>query len=342
MLYASSDPVAPPIAVVPSYSFVITYDPCATTTVAKSGTAGLSRLPDGSFLRDAIAADPAGYLGARHVRAFGADPKLLVKLLHTGERLFCHFHPDAAFAGRHFGLPSGKNEAWIVLATDTGQPVPAWLGFRRLVTAPELLELISSQDSGRILAAMNQVELRAGTTLFVPARQPHAIGAGVLILELQEPVDVSMIFEHSAFPRLDASQAFLGLSASDAVSGVAEVPLEGSDLAALQGEGVLGKEMPGVFTPPADRYFRARRVAGSGRRTLDPAYSVLIVDRGAGILEWGAGQIDLHQGDTVLVPFGAGTVELTGDLDLFQCLPPDPPDAAQSERHAGQPVPDHG
>jgi mannose-6-phosphate isomerase len=54
---------------------------------------GLSRLEDGTLLRDAIAADPETFLGPGRT-----EPGLLVKLLDAGQRLPVHFHPDRAFA----------------------------------------------------------------------------------------------------------------------------------------------------------------------------------------------------------------------------------------------------
>ena len=63
------------------------------------GSRGLSALPDGTLVRDAIEADPEAFLGPEHVARFGADPALLVKLLDAGQRLPVHFHPDRAFAG---------------------------------------------------------------------------------------------------------------------------------------------------------------------------------------------------------------------------------------------------
>ncbi len=83
----------------------------STTEVFGSGGAGLSRLPDGTVLRDAVLADPLGYLGPDHVARFGADPALLVKLLDTGERLLVHFHPSDRFALRHLDCKHSKTEA---------------------------------------------------------------------------------------------------------------------------------------------------------------------------------------------------------------------------------------
>src|SRR3954468_393109 len=64
---------------------------------------GLSRLEDGRFLRDVLAADPQAFLGPEHVQRFGDDAALLVKLLDVGERLPVHFHPGRAFAREHLG-----------------------------------------------------------------------------------------------------------------------------------------------------------------------------------------------------------------------------------------------
>ena len=55
-------------------------------------------LPDGRLFADVIAEQPEYWLGADHVRAFGADTKVLVKLVDPGQRLFVHAHPHADWA----------------------------------------------------------------------------------------------------------------------------------------------------------------------------------------------------------------------------------------------------
>src|SRR5690606_28817774 len=66
----------------------------STATVFRHSTEGLTRLPDGRWLRDAVQAAPIGWLGRRHVDAHGTSTALLVKLLDAGQRLPVHFHPD--------------------------------------------------------------------------------------------------------------------------------------------------------------------------------------------------------------------------------------------------------
>ncbi len=87
------------------------------------GSRGLSRLADGRLVRDALEADPEAFLGPAHVRRFGADPALLVKLLDAGQRLPVHFHPGREFAARELGLAHGKTEAWLIVEADPGASV---------------------------------------------------------------------------------------------------------------------------------------------------------------------------------------------------------------------------
>ena len=93
---------------------------------------GLSRLADGTLVRDAVAADPEAFLGPEHVARYGADAGLLVKLLDAGERLPVHFHPGRAFARDALDSAHGKTEAWIILEADRGATVHVgWSRARR-------------------------------------------------------------------------------------------------------------------------------------------------------------------------------------------------------------------
>src|SRR5215213_771144 len=124
----------------------------SATTVFGEQELGLSRLPDGQLLRDAMAANPVGLFGPEHADRRGADPQLLVKLLDAGERLPVHVHPDDAFARRTLDSPYGKTEAWIVLAT-AGATATVHLGFRDDVSAATLETWVRDQDARTMLDA---------------------------------------------------------------------------------------------------------------------------------------------------------------------------------------------
>src|SRR3954452_13414163 len=161
------------------------------------GTRGPSRLPDGRLVRDALEADPEGFLGPDHAARFGSDPALLVKLLDAGQRLPVHFHPGREFAARELGLAHGKTEAWLIVEADPGASV--WVGFDREVELAEVREWMAAQDSGTMLDTMRELPVRAGEAVFVPAGAPHAIGEGILMVEVQEPTDLSVLLEWDGF-----------------------------------------------------------------------------------------------------------------------------------------------
>lgn len=309
-----------------------------STTEVFGGGAGLTRLPDGRTLRDAIERDPRAYLGDEHVARFGADPALLVKLLHTGERLFVHFHPDAGFAHHHFGLSRGKTEAWVVIATESGTGTDAnadtdahaYLGFNRDVDKTEVERWFEAQDAAAMLAAMNRVSVRPGNTLFVPATLPHAIGPGITLVELQEPVDLSILLEYRGFNGLTEQSALLGLERNVALADLDRRRWDAAQLATLidsprayvPGHGSR-ESMVSLFPAGADAYFRAERIAlDAASIRLDAEFAILVVLEGAGTLTTADDGLDLTAGMTVLVPFGAGPAQLAGSLSAIRCMPP--------------------
>jgi mannose-6-phosphate isomerase len=281
--------------------------------------AGMTRLADGSLLADVIEDDPVGWLGWEHVARHGADPALLVKLLDAGQRLPLHVHPDRGFAAEHLASPYGKTEAWIVLEVDAGAAV--YLGFGRDVEAAELADWVGRQDVEAMLAVTNRVPVAAGDTVLCPAGTPHAIGAGILLVELQEPTDWSVLLEWRGFP-LKEGDATLGLPLDEALACVGRRAYPPERLAALRGrrlDYVTGSLLPEA----ADPFFVAERVRGSsaGER-LSPGYAVLVVTEGSGALTPEAGApVPVHRGSTVLIPYAAGACRLTGDVLAVRCRP---------------------
>lgn len=292
----------------------------STTTAFGEQELGLSRLPDGRLLRDAVADDPVGFLGPDHTERHGADPRLLVKLLDAGERLPVHVHPDAAFARASLRVPYGKTEAWIVIAT-TGPSATVHLGFREDVDGATLERWVSDQDVEAMLDALNPVEVCAGDALFVPAGTPHAIGEGVLILELQEPSDLSILLEWRGFAG-GVDEATLGLGWDTALRCVDR---SATDPGRLRG----GRRT--MLPAAADPFFRAQRIEGSAAGGLDRGFAILVFTDGAGELHSEDGEpLPVGRGATVLVPWGAGASRIDGEAVALACRPPaanagDPP-----------------
>jgi len=288
----------------------------SASTLFGEAERGLSRLPDGSLVRDVLAADPEGWLGAAHAARFGASPALLVKLLDAGERLPVHHHPDGPFAREHLGLAFGKTEAWLVVAARAGAQVA--VGWREDVAQDTLRAWVRDQDHDALLGALSPVEVTAGDAIFVPAGVPHAIGEGILIVELQEPTDLSILLEWEGFGIDDEQAATLGLGWDVALASVERAARDAEALRGARTDGAVSELLPAAAGP----FFSAQRIApGGGSAQLPAGFAVVIVIEGAGTL---AG-LEVTRGDALLVPHAAGPVSADGDLVAIACRPPKVP-----------------
>lgn len=281
------------------------------TTLHGAERHGLSTLPDGTLLRDAVAAHPANWLGDAHVAAFGADPALLVKLLDAGERLPVHCHPSNEFAAAHYGSRYGKTEAWIVV--DAPADGTVHIGFRQDQTADTVADWVARQDADAMLAALNPVTVRPGDTVFVPAGLPHAIGAGVFIVELQQPTDLSVTLEWSRFLD-DEAAGHLGIGFDAALGCV-----DRQGFAHRLDELVRRNPTTELLDHPD--FFRATRLTDGAE--MAASFSVLVVPDGTGVLHTErAGEVKLAKGDTFAVPHAAGESTVDGEVTVIRCLPP--------------------
>jgi mannose-6-phosphate isomerase len=278
----------------------------STATSWGSDSEGLSRLADGTILKEAIEANPEAYLGAEHVAKYGADPALLVKLLDAGERLPVHFHPGRAFAKEHLGLRYGKTESWLILEADPGAAVH--VGLKEPLDPETARAWVDEQDADAMLAALHEVPVQAGDAILVPAGTLHAIGGGILLLELQEPTDLSVLVEWKKFGVDDGTET-LGLGWETALQSLDREPIDPAALTEATGGGLLPQE--------ADAYFRAEKVAAGDE--LEAGFSIVLVTGGQGTI----GEVPARRGSTVLIPHAAGDTQTQG-VEGLRCLPPDP------------------
>ena len=133
----------------------------------------------GSLVRER-AADLLGGLTAA-----SAFP-LLFKFLDAQRDLSVQVHPDDARAARLTPPDLGKTEAWYVVDASAGSRIYA--GLRENVGRPELEAAIRA---GRCAEVLHSFEPRVGDCVFIPAGTVHAIGAGLLVAEIQQASDVT-------------------------------------------------------------------------------------------------------------------------------------------------------
>jgi mannose-6-phosphate isomerase len=284
----------------------------STTTIFGEPMLGLTTLPDGRLLRHAIESDPVRWLGPAHVGRWGSDLRLLVKLLDAGQRLPVHAHPDDAFAARHLGHAHGKAEAWYILEGGT-----VHVGLTREVGADELATLVAAQDAATLLGMLHAVDVAPGDVVWVPPGELHAIGAGVLLLELQQPEDLSILLEWQGFDIDGARAGHLGLGFDLALQAVNRSPRSGAELHGLVHPAPAAGS---VFPADADRYFCLERRAVDGSAEVAEGFAILVVTEG----ELAVGEVAAPRGSTLLLPAAAGPVTVRGTGELLIARPPAP------------------
>jgi mannose-6-phosphate isomerase len=165
-----------------------------------------------------VAADPVTVAGRRGLRATANRPlfPLLVKLIDAAENLSIQVHPDDNAASTVGKL--GKTEAWHILAA--APDAVLYLGLRTDVSIAEFAACCDR--GGETAGLLRQIPAVPGTTVLIPAGTVHALGAGVLVYEVQQPSDLT--YRLDDWGRVDAIgrprelHIDLGLSVIDAVS----------------------------------------------------------------------------------------------------------------------------
>ncbi len=262
--------------------------PCAESWELSFHPDGETRLSDGRTLSEALTTDELGSNAA----AFQRFP-MLVKLIDAKQNLSVQVHPSDAYAELHENS-YGKTEMWYIVDADEGAGI--YLGFRRDVTEEEYRAAITGE---RLTELLNFVPVKKGESYFIPSGTVHAIGAGCLILEIQENSNVT--YRVYDYGRRDKNGNTRELHVEKALA----VSERCAFVPTARTHGVLG----------ASKYFTVRKltVAGTHRAATD-AKSFCAVT-----CVFGEGSIagtTIKKGDTFFVPADYGEFELKGNLEV--------------------------
>jgi mannose-6-phosphate isomerase len=110
---------------------------------------------------------------------------LLLKFIFTTGKLSVQVHPPDDYARQHHNS-AGKTEMWYVVAAEPKSQVA--VGFREPITCERLRE---ASLSGEIEQLLQWYDARPGDAFFLPAGTVHAIGAGLVLCEVQQQSDIT-------------------------------------------------------------------------------------------------------------------------------------------------------
>ncbi|MBQ2631776.1 MAG: class I mannose-6-phosphate isomerase [Kiritimatiellae bacterium] len=314
---------------------------CSTVRAINPGredvVEGLSRLADsGMTLKDCISADPVAALGADHVARWGESPGVLVKLIDAAERLGVQCHPDREKAHEFFNSPFGKTECWHIvgvrppvvkgLRSDGApavEPSCVYMGFKPGVTEAAWRNVFDRQDIPAMLGMLHRIEVKSGDTFFIEGGMPHAIGAGCLLVEIQEPTDYTFRTE-KVTPQgftIPEKACHYGIGFDNMFKCF---HYDGCDEAAARRRYMVAPQTVErtkefvrtviVGMPRTDCFSLERiDISGSCRIAADGRFSVLYVLSGHAWLECAAGAAPLRPGDQFFVPAAASDFSVAAD-----------------------------
>ncbi|MCI0364719.1 MAG: class I mannose-6-phosphate isomerase [Phycisphaerales bacterium] len=257
---------------------------------------------EGQTLRQAMASHHEEIMGDADTSAEGGFP-LLIKYLDAGENLSVQVHPDAEYAARH---PEAhvKSEAWVVISAEPGSVI--YKGVKPDVTAEEFAEHIRTDQ---VVDDLIAVPVKAGDWHYLPSGTCHALGAGIVVAEIQTPSDTTFrVYDwgRKEAPGTVASRELHIEQALECIDFGRQTQEKPSKPArSIEASGVRTTELVTTeffHIERVDALSMARfRVVTSGRP------EVWMMISGAGRIQAQNGPaIDLHPGTTALIPAGLG------------------------------------
>lgn len=168
----------------------------SSTTPGGGGGAAVRTLIEGGAmhgrsLREVVQEFGEGLLGGVSATSTGEFP-LLVKFLDAREHLSVQVHPSPTYAEAHPGAHL-KTECWYVLEAEplNGTPPMIFTGLKPGVTREQVAGALSRGVGEGIVPLLRSVEARVGDCHTLPSGTLHALGAGVLVAEVQTPSDTT-------------------------------------------------------------------------------------------------------------------------------------------------------
>lgn len=268
------------------------------------------------YLNDALKKYKKEIIGERD------DLGVLTKILDSAIRLPVQAHPDKAFSRKYFNSSYGKEESWYILATRPGGRI--FYGFKDGVTMEQFKKAINESENSKTVMEdlLNSFEVKPGDVIYIPAKMVHAIGAGCLLLEVQEPSDFTVQPERWCGDyKLSDNEMYLGLDKDTAMEcfDIAKkypAPLEPvviSDKDGVKYLSFIDERMTTSFT--------VRKIELSGGEfSLDNGARIYVVTEGDGKITADGYEKSIKKGDYFLMPVAAeGRFKFSGNAGIVEC-----------------------
>lgn len=283
--------------------------------------------------RDLLNKEQQYFLGKSEGAVRSMDDIPLVKYLDSSTRLHFQAHPTREFAQERLGLPRGKTEAYVILQTreDISDPY-IYAGFQRSPSREQLKEWIETQDIESIESCFDRIPVKPGDVFLLPGGRPHALGEGILMLEIMEPSDLAVRFEFERCGYEIPEQArFMGKGIETAldVFNFDPVPSEKIDAEFRCEPKILttdneGNSLEELIGSQDTSCFTVKRASVKGRfKRNEDAFFYGIVTDGSGTFRIGDEVTELKRWDRFFCPAGISQFEYetNSGMSILECYP---------------------
>lgn len=259
----------------------------------------------GKSLNDLIESNPEELLGAAVYKRFGKQFPLLFKYLDAREDLSIQVHPNDELAKkRHNSF--GKTEMWYVMQADAGSKLI--VGFKEDSNAAEYVENLKNKT---LLSILDNVAVEVGDVFFLETGTVHAIGAGMVIAEIQQTSDIT--YRLYDFDRVDAAGNQRELHV--------DLALDAINYKKIDTYKKYNKDQNQSNSMVDCPYFTTNFFPLDGEVAVNKSgnsFTVYMCVDGAFELEYDGLKIKYIKGDTVLIPAALKTFVLSGKASLLE------------------------
>lgn len=254
---------------------------------------------------------------------------VLVKFLDSAIRLPVQVHPNKEHALKFFNSTYGKTEMWIILGTRENACL--YIGFKEKITKEEFKELVKKSQSDKEImsSVMNRIEVKNGDIYLINSGVIHAIGAGCMLLEVQEPTDFTIQPEcWCGDYEITEYEKYLGLSEDDGLE-MFDYNLFGDEVikksriypkVVVSNDDYKKEEIINYNITPC---FATNRYTITNQYEVENFPSLFICIDGIGIIECEKETIEIKKGDYFFIPYILKKEKckiVSKNLVLIECL----------------------
>lgn len=256
-------------------------------------------------LTDILAQYPEEVLGTKVHKQFGTQFPLLFKFLDANKTLSIQVHPNDELAKkRHNSF--GKTEMWYVMQADEGSRII--VGFKEKSSQEQYLEHLQNKD---LIEILNEVEVKKGDVFFLETGTIHAIGAGIVLAEIQQTSDIT--YRIYDWDRVDAQGKLRELHVEEALDAMNyNVTDAQKHYTTLENKSNVMVNCP---------YFTTSYLPLNGSTGVSKdgsSFTVYICTEGEFSVEIGAEKYTFKKGDTILIPAVLKVFILSGEATLLE------------------------